>query len=285
MPTSPRTADGRSRSLTSVTALTLALVLAACGTAPQDTAFVAPDGFSGFRPGERALAADEVDPTDGKPWSSMSSSEIRERLPNRLASVLIERQNTDGTISLAAAPVTGGPGAYGVVMDYLKYATVPLQSGPDGQPCLARIGVGIRIRVQVVTLREHLNLGSLLAIGTAARAGDLTGSLAFELIGVDATDGSLSLPLSAEIQEESLRAALAAINAIEARLGDPQVTLRPHLVGWQGLDQAVSRGFSAPTPTAPGTPQTTSSMTTQPGWSASTTTAAIAPGGSLTTAP
>jgi hypothetical protein len=223
----------------------LSLALASCGTPPQEAAFVAPEVFPGFRPLEQALAAGEVDPSDGKAWKSLSPNEIRERLPNRMSSVMIERQNADGSVVLASAPVTAAPGAYTVVMDQIKYATARLDRGPDGQAGFARIGVGIRIRAQVVTLKENLNLGSLLAIGTAARAGDLTGSLSFDLIGVDATDVALPLPLSAEIQEESLRAALAAINAIEDRLGDAKVRLRPHVVGWRTLRSEAPAGFSA----------------------------------------
>ncbi len=197
----------------------------------MDQAFVPPASFSGLKPADRPLGPD---PINGIAWASLSQVELRAQLPNRASTVMIERQNLDGSVSLAAAAVSGSPGVYSVVVDYLKFATQTMANGPEGTPAIARIGVGLRIRAQVVTLRSGLNLGSLLAIATAAQAGDLTGTFSVDLLGLDAPN-SLLLLSGAEISQNSVQAILATVHAVEQRLIAADSSFRPLLVAWRNL--------------------------------------------------
>jgi hypothetical protein len=181
----------------------------------------------------------------------LAQADLRAQLPNRATTVMIERQNPDGSTSLASAAVSGSPGAYTVIVDYLKFATQTLAKGPDGTPAVARIGVGLRIRAQVVTLRPGLNLGSLLAIAAAAQAGDLTGTFSVDLLGLDAPDGLL-LPPGAEVSQGSVQALLGTIAAVEQRLTAQDSTFHPLLVAWRDL-----RADELPPTPAPGAPTIT----------------------------
>lgn len=218
------------------------LVLAACALPPEDAAFVPVGDFTGFKPTDLLLGPD---PINGIAWMSLNQADLRAHLPNRASTVMIERQNSDGSLSFASAAVTGAPGAYTVITDYLKFAAQSVDKGPQGAPGIARIGVGIRVRAQVVTSRAGLNLGSLLAVAGAAKSGDLTGTFSVDLLGVDAP-ASLSLPLGIEVSQGSVQALLSTINAVEGRLIDPDSTLRPLLLAWRDL-RADERSKRIPT--------------------------------------
>ena len=220
------------------------LVLAGCAPSPMDQAFVPPAQFAGLKPTDLPLAPF---PIDGVAWTTLSQAELRAQLPNRATTVMIQRQNPDGSLSLAEAPVSGSPGAYTVIIDYLKFTTQVLVKGPNGIPALIRVGVGLRIRAQVVTTRPGLNLGSLLTIATASQAGDLTGSFSMDLLGLDAPD-SLVLPPGAEISQGSVQGLLATVQAVEQRLQAHDSTFRPLVVAWRDLRSDEL----PPAPSAPG---------------------------------
>lgn len=219
------------------------LAVVGCSPSPMDQAFVPPAAYAGLKSADRPLGPD---PINGISWATLSQSDLRAQLPNRATTVMIERQNLDGSISLAGAAVSGAPGAYTVVVDNLKFTTQTMAKGPEGTPAIARIGVGLRIRAQVVTLRPGLNLGSLLAIATAAQAGDLTGTFSVDLLGLDAPN-SLLLLSGAEVSLGSVQALLATVQAVEQRLIAQDSSFRPLLVAWRNLrpDEVAATSVTA----------------------------------------
>ena len=51
-----------------------------------------------------------------------------------------------------------------------------------------RVGVGLRIRAQVVTDKSNLNLGSIANIGLEASNGNLRGGISVDIVGIDSKD-------------------------------------------------------------------------------------------------
>lgn len=199
------------------------------------------------------------------PWPSNKPSEINPLLPNYCSSVVV--QKFDSELSIMGSGVTGKAGHYRVTVDFIKYRQdtirksyfqmeIPGKSAkedsnmnigdisemtksisaiaaivglPENYP--VRVGCGVRMIANLQTYKTGLNLGSIIGIAVAAKAGYLKGELTVDVIGMDSKDISHLVPLTAIIDETSMQSALQALATIKSRLHDEEETkLYPHIV-------------------------------------------------------
>ncbi|MGE8414865.1 MAG: hypothetical protein ACN6QY_21105 [Pseudomonas sp.] len=186
--------------------------------------------FVAVRPGN----SDYVERETGKGrvkefWDSMSNKEINARLPLERSYVSILKVDTENTLGYAGAKYTGTTGTYIVVLDYAKYRDEVTDK--ENLPCL--VGVGVRIKATITTRKSGLDLGSLFAIGYAAKSGYLTGTIELTKIGIDSSHLSSAMPNSTEISDTSIQSAIQAIGAVRNRLYDDDTRLTPHVLAVQ----------------------------------------------------
>jgi hypothetical protein len=172
-------------------------------------------------------------------WSDLGSKNalINTYLPNHNASVVVMKKDMSGNLKFMNATLSGDAGSYRVLMDYMKYRIEPIYSlnevGTNGQSVYlgtGKVGVGLRISADLVTLKSGIDLGSLFALGVAAKQGEIRGSLSVDVIGVDSKDITNLIPMNAVIDESSITQALQALASIKAKLHDPDVVLTPHVI-------------------------------------------------------
>lgn len=163
-------------------------------------------------------------------WESIRAPEDRRKLlPLQSAQVSVTESKSSGAISYLDGSVSAEKGNYEVIMDYMKYRVEDSFDSNGAYLGNGRIGVGLRIKAQVVTNKSNLNLGSIANIGLEASNGNLRGSISVDVIGIDSKDVTNLIPLTSEINQTSIQAALQALASIKAKLWD-NIDITPHLI-------------------------------------------------------
>lgn len=93
-------------------------------------------------------------------------------------------------------------------------------------------GVGLRLTASITVRKGNVNLSSLGSIAANAEAGNLTGSLIVQTLGITGRSISTSLPLPSELNQTTVQNAILALGSIKAILYDKEnTTVTPRVVG------------------------------------------------------
>ncbi|RQS26943.1 hypothetical protein DIE03_21615 [Burkholderia sp. Bp8992] len=142
-------------------------------------------------------------------------------------------------------------GRYVVTVDYIKSNTYPLfvkktDARSDGSfratfvsdgkladlAVPVYIGVGLRVTATLNTTKAGVNLGNLIAIGAAAQASQLSGTLVVQTLGLTGENISTALPIPSDISLASIQSAIQALGTMKAKLYDTSKThVEPRVVG------------------------------------------------------
>jgi hypothetical protein len=120
-----------------------------------------------------------------------------------------------------------------VAEDLTGVVTVRLgldDAGDVERPHLGLTGLGLRIQGEVITRKTGVDLGSLMAVGVAAKLGQIQGRLSVAALGMSSPEITALFPLPSVIVETSIQRALEAIAVIKSKLGDTATTLTPQFV-------------------------------------------------------
>jgi hypothetical protein len=178
-------------------------------------------------------------------WERLDGDQKRALLPNQTSTMVAYRVDESGKATFLNASSIGSKGHYRVVMDYAWYRTDPLLSSHDStQIGMQEVGVGLRIKAEIQTLKANLDLGSLIALGFEARAKRISGRLEVHALGMSSPDLTTLFPMPSTIDETAIQKALEALAAIKAKLGDSATKLTPQVIAIkvekeQGFDGAL----------------------------------------------
>lgn len=169
----------------------------------------------------------------------------------------------DETMRLGIAEVTADAGVtfgpvsvgvagrrYQVVVDYLKSATAsfgvklstPSDDGWQQAMLVERggevdrvvpvyIGVGLRLTADLYVVSGSVNLTSLLAIGAAAEAEQVTGQLVVQTLGISGPEISSLVPMPAKLDDSTIQNAILSLGAIRAKMYHTETRLTPRVLG------------------------------------------------------
>jgi hypothetical protein len=153
--------------------------------------------------------------------------------------------------------------SYIVVLDYIKYVTVPFQvyvwRGLDNHVILTTqspwdsnetenptdstfhyersnivplyVGVGLRITADVTIISDSINL-DLFGLGFAASSGKVSGSLVVQTLGITGENISSLLPMPSQLNQTTIQNAIVALGAIRAKLYERNTILAPRVLGF-----------------------------------------------------
>jgi hypothetical protein len=193
------------------------------------------------------VAADLVtyrDPRNGKEvtraWATLAPTEILALLPNQRAQITTSKVDTSGDVKYLTGSLAAEAGAYRVIMDYAKFTSYDLID-PQSKANIGagRVGVGLRVKAEVLTRKANIDLGSLIALGVAAKLGQVQGTLDVQVMGMNSPDITMLFPTPSQIDETSIQRALEALAAIKSKIGDKATTLSPQLLAWRPKDMAA----------------------------------------------
>jgi hypothetical protein len=167
-------------------------------------------------------------------WKSIKDNDlIRSLLPLQSAQVAISKIEASGKVNYTGASLSGDVGSYKVIMDYMKYRIADAYDKNGQYLGSGRIGIGLRIKAELVTSKANLNLGSISAIGLEANMNNLSGGISIDIIGIDSEHVTNLIPLTSEIDQTSIQSALQALASIKSKLWEEETNITPHLVAIQ----------------------------------------------------
>ncbi len=213
------------------------MLLAACGQLPKNVYLpdVVYKDFVPIDPVEyphQIEVYDSAGLTNAKSIRAMKSHEVLKTLVNETVLVVVAELTNDGSLSYGPAKLSRKNSQYLVTMDYMKYTTVGLSdtAGPGARLAgTARLGVGLRIRASITSKTDNVNLADLFSIGLAAQRGQLFGTMAIEVIGIQSPEVTATIPLPSEISRSSIQAAMQAMATIKSKIHDPDTWLTPQI--------------------------------------------------------
>lgn len=166
-----------------------------------------------------------------KAWAQLKNKEILNLLSNTRSEISVGKFDANGELTYLVANTTGGVGSYKVIMDYTPYI-IEDAIDPDTNKKIgdARVGLGLRLTANINTNTAGINLGSLMALGLAAKTNQLQGSMHVDTIGIRLNNNSGMILSSTTIDETSILKALEALAVIQSKIADADTHLDPQVI-------------------------------------------------------
>jgi hypothetical protein len=93
------------------------------------------------------------------------------------------------------------------------------------------VGVGLRLTANIKVNEGSVDLSNLFAIGAAAQAKQISGTLVIQTLGLSGVGVSSVLPMPSEINQTSIQNAIQSLGAIKAKMYDEGTLVTPRVVG------------------------------------------------------
>lgn len=233
----------------------LSTVALSCCAPNEDLPGVEESTFLGYIPVE-PVPVEEVSVYDsGKEeyvdrfWASLTDSQKLVLLPLQTAEVSIRQTSASGKMSYLVASAEASRGTYEVIMDYMKYLVDAVITSDSRFLGSRRVGVGLRMTARVTTSEGGVNISGLSALALGAAAQKLSGSLSINVIGIDSRDVSNLIPITSNLDQTSIEAALQALAAVKTKMwSTSETTITPHIIAVQqrkaeSVDELVVQSY------------------------------------------
>lgn len=182
------------------------------------------------RPATTALVREAM-PTvavpDAPPLSFFKDNKdtVLGELTNHQVKYGIFHQDQSGTLTLLPSLVSASNKLIAVRSEQSSFKYIG--SGNDKQ----RYGFSIAISADLTITKGEVNLSNLFAVGVAAKANRVSGTLTVQVTGLSGEPILNSLPsTSSSISEESIQKALETVAIIRAKIYDEKVTVIPQVL-------------------------------------------------------
>jgi hypothetical protein len=127
----------------------------------------------------------------------------------------------------------------GDTIDYDKIAVTPEKFNVP-----VYIGIGLRLRANVTVKKGKVNLSNLTALTAAVEAGDATGTMSVQTIGISGRAARTSLLLLDKIDMTTIQNAIQVLASIKASIELEDTTITPRIVGFHNTIGAGSQGVN-----------------------------------------
>lgn len=181
-------------------------------------------------------------PVEIKYDSLYNNSIVLRALPDETMRIAIGQINTEGGISYGISNIGYKGNSYIITLDYIKFTTNSIGVTFQDTTYMLNaknpellvpvyIGVGLRFTANISVNKGSVNLGDLFAIGAAASAERITGTLIVQTLGISGEGVSATIPFPSEINNNSIQNAILSLGAIKAKIYDPNTSISPRIVG------------------------------------------------------
>jgi hypothetical protein len=171
------------------------------------------------------------------------------KLPDSTMRLAIVDSTLDTNSTYGVATLGTKNRSYQVILDYIQYTTKsfalkkvvdsadpsrtyePVKSMAEADIHVpVYIGFGVRLTANVYVNEGTVNLGSLFALGVAAEAKQISGTLIIQSLGLSGAGVAAALPIPSEINATTIQSALMAIGTMKAKIYDPEISCTPRVV-------------------------------------------------------
>jgi hypothetical protein len=177
---------------------------------------------------------------------------IMASLPDETMRLAIGQIDGKGNASFATAKLGYAGSSYIVILDYIKFDTKSLpvivkmdslnqvqdfksifdyNTKPDAI-IPVYVGVGLRFTATITVNQGSVDLGNLFALGLAAEAKKVTGTLIIQTLGISGKDISALIPMPSQINTTTIQNAIMSLASIKAKIYDDGAELNPRVVGF-----------------------------------------------------
>ena len=255
--------------------LIISLALAGCVTTSQYKSFPVPSKEPSNSSGSLNTMGDPKNannygyhPLDPLPvYLTIGKSDFLEAMPDETIRIAVATVSGDGGLTFGPAKIGVEGKNYVVILDYIKFGTesfgVKLSEKDSKGERIATlvdaskaseadvvipvyIGVGLRLSADVYVKKGEINLGSLFALGAAAKAEQISGTLVIQTLGVSGPEISGLIPMPGEISESTVQNAIISLASVKAKMYDSKTLITPRVVGVYnnlGGGEATINGF------------------------------------------
>jgi len=116
--------------------------------------------------------------------------------------------------------------------DFEEFSTTQSDNEIDGIYNIpVYVGVGLRLTADIDILSREVNLSSLPALAASVKAGDASGSLVVQTLGVTGKPVAGGLIFSSELNETTVQNAVLSLGAIKAILYSDTAVVKPRVTG------------------------------------------------------
>jgi hypothetical protein len=193
------------------------------------------------------------------PGVNVTSQAILNALPDETMRLAIGELTGDGSIAYGPAKAGYKGRSYLVVLDYIKFDTrsfeviVPrattgeaqleaLTIAPLGTAAAPKVntevtlvptyvGVGLRLTANVTVNEGSVDLGNLVALGAAAKAKKVSGTLVVQTLGISGDSISSLIPVPSDISDSTIQSAILSLGAIKAKMYEADTRISPRVLG------------------------------------------------------
>ncbi len=172
-----------------------------------------------------------IDMTKAKPvkttlaWPNTADA-INKLLPNIATQVTTRIDNASGN---AGGLFGASMHKEHITIDFMKYRSEEIFDNGGQTLAYGRVGAGMRLLIELETSEGSLG-GSLFAIAASAKAGRTTGTISADIIGMDASDITLSVPFTTDLSEGSIQKIVEALAVVKTKFRDPATTVTPQFM-------------------------------------------------------
>jgi hypothetical protein len=169
----------------------------------------------------------------------VTNCRILELFPDETVRLAIGEYDVNGNVSYGPAKAGYQGNRYRVVLDYIKSDTRSLSAttgleptaaaAPTGRQVPTYVGIGLRLTAEVTVQSGSVDLANLIAIGAAAQAKQVTGTLVIQAMGISGE--TISVPLPSEISQSSIQNTLVALGTIKSKIYDERTQISPRVIG------------------------------------------------------
>jgi hypothetical protein len=186
-------------------------------------------------------------------------SDVLNSLSDETIRLVIGEVQANGTVSYGGAKMGYKGSSYEVIIDYMKFQTYPkmfrylrtmegekqktkifalndsisegINNAKNGIIPLY-IGVGLRLKATITVNKGEVDLGNLIAIGAAAQAKKITGTMVVQTLGISGEKISSLIPMPSEISSTTIQNSIMALSTIKSKLYDTDTKIIPRTIGF-----------------------------------------------------
>jgi hypothetical protein len=181
--------------------------------------------------------------------------------PDETIRIAIANVSASGNITFLTSSVGAKDSTYVIILDYIKYATLPLVASlgkDDNGNTIIRsgflygsnspftkdsivtgkaiiplyVGFGLRITATVKCLSAQVSLGNLFGIAASASANQVSGTLVVQTLGITGNDISPLIPMPSDLNSTTIQNAILSLGSIKAKFYEHSTILSPRVIGF-----------------------------------------------------
>lgn len=223
----------------------LCTAVAGCGTlkTPSTLGEKARDNIYGYTP---------LDPLPVIIPAGAQTTDVLKALPDETMRLAIGQFERGGKITYGPASLGYSGNSYVIILDYIKYTTKSFGvvkdgvtvregrtnvlyalAGPNTKPeavVPAYVGIGLRLTANITVHEGKVELANLVAVGAAAQAKKVSGTLIIQSLGISGESVSSAIPMPSEINTTTIQSALVALGTIKSQIYAEKTAISPRVL-------------------------------------------------------